>query len=166
MIAGTMQQAVLKPDVPVTAFQFIKDTTADVVKHKRIAGFSKAANASGHVTPPKTIADVDEWDDGGLNDDDFIRAEPKEDDFMDVDALDQTISAPPNIGKTKSRNITVNTAQAPQEQRLENGNFACAHACWDGEKATAKTSKAQRQRDSIHCKQKQQYVRVIDEYAD
>ena len=36
----------------------------------------------------------------------------------------------------------------------------------DGEKATAKTSKAQRQRDSIHCKQKQQYVRVIDEDAD
>lgn len=126
-----MQQAVLKPDVPVTAFQFIKDTTADFVKHKRIAGSSKAANASGHVTPPKTTADVDEWDDGGLDDDDFIRAEPKEDDFVDVDALDQTISAPPNSGKTKSRNVTVNTAQAPQEQRLENGNFACAHACKD-----------------------------------
>ncbi|THV90660.1 P-loop containing nucleoside triphosphate hydrolase protein [Aureobasidium pullulans] len=87
-------------------------------------------NATAYLTSPTQLIEC-YWDDGGLNDDDFIRAEPKEDDFMDVDALDQTISAPPNIGKTKSRNITVNTAQAPQEQRLENGNFACAHTCKD-----------------------------------
>lgn len=124
-----MQEAVLKPDIPVSAFQSINDMTIDAGRDKLTAR-SKSAVKNNWIEPPKN-ADADVWDDGGLNDDDFLGAEPKEDDFMDVDTLEQ-----PTVGRSKAgqsrKNIgNVSVVETAGEQRLENGNFACNHRCKD-----------------------------------
>lgn len=123
-----MQEAVLKPDVPASAFPSISDTTVD-------AGRDKPAARSTNVVKNNLIelktADTDAWDDGGLDDDDFFGAESKADDFMDVDALEQPTAGLPKTGQSRKNTSTANTFEAPNEQRLENGNFACNHRCKD-----------------------------------
>lgn len=118
----------LKPDVPASAFQFISDTTVDSSKDKPAA---RSTNVVKNSLIELKNAEADAWDDGGLDDDDFFGAESKEDDFVDVDALEQPI-----VGLSKARqsrkDISIaNTVEAPGEQRLENGNFACNHRCKD-----------------------------------
>jgi hypothetical protein len=123
-----MQEAVLRPDVPASAFQFIKDTTVNVGRDKQDARATSVVKKP--LIEPQSI-NGDEWDDGGLNDDDFIGAEPREDDFMDVDALDQPNSSLPTAGQSRNKTSTANTVDAPDEQRLENGNYRCNHHCKD-----------------------------------
>ena len=123
-----MQEAVLKPDIPVSAFQSINDMTIDAGRDKLTARSTSAVKNSW-IEPPKN-ADADVWDDGGLNDDDFLGAEPKEDDFVDVDALEQ-----PTVGRSKagqSKKVSIaDTVETAGERRLENGNYACHHRCKD-----------------------------------
>ncbi|KAI4841945.1 P-loop containing nucleoside triphosphate hydrolase protein [Aureobasidium sp. EXF-8846] len=127
-LAGTMQEAVLRPAIPASAFQYVKDTTVDSSKANQGARAPSVVKKSLKV-PQST--DDNEWDDGGLNDDDFIGAEPKEDEFTDVDALDQPNLNLPEAGQSTSKPSIANTVNAPNEQRLENGNFACNHRCKD-----------------------------------
>ncbi|KAG9565827.1 P-loop containing nucleoside triphosphate hydrolase protein, partial [Aureobasidium melanogenum] len=122
-LAGTMQEAVLKPDIPLSAFRSIKDTTADIGRDDQAVGPT--------LTRLHSSTDADEWDDGVLNDDDFIGAEPREDDFMDVDALGQPMFSLAKNGKSKNKISVTNTVEALGEQRLENGNYACNHRCKD-----------------------------------
>ncbi|KAG9892578.1 P-loop containing nucleoside triphosphate hydrolase protein, partial [Aureobasidium melanogenum] len=122
-LAGTMQEAVLKPDIPLSAFQSIKDTTADIDRGDQ-------AIEPG-LTRLHSSTDADEWDDGVLNDDDFIGVEPREDDFKDVDALGQPMLSLAKNGKSKNEISVTNTVEALGEQRLENGNYACNHRCKD-----------------------------------
>ncbi|KAH0342210.1 P-loop containing nucleoside triphosphate hydrolase protein, partial [Aureobasidium melanogenum] len=122
-LAGTMQEAVLKPDIPLSAFRSIKDTTADIGRDDQAVGPT--------LTRLHSSTDADEWDDGLLNDDDFIGAEPREDDFMDVDALGQPMFSLAKNGKSKNKISVTNTVEALGEQRLENGNYACNHRCKD-----------------------------------
>jgi hypothetical protein len=119
---------VLKPDVPVSAFQFIKDTTVDSGRDKSAAG-SASVVKNNSIEPQST--DVDAWDYGGLNDDDFFSAEPKDDDYVDVDALEQPTVGQSKAGQSRSKVRIANTVEVPDEQRLENGNFACHHRCKD-----------------------------------
>ncbi|KAG9952775.1 P-loop containing nucleoside triphosphate hydrolase protein, partial [Aureobasidium melanogenum] len=128
-LAGTMQEAVLKPDIPLSAFQSIEDTTADVGRNNQATGPVDSVKST--LTRLQRSTDADEWDDGALNDDDFIGAEPKEDDFMDVDALDQPMFSLAKNGKSKNKTTIVDTVKALNEQRLENGNYACNHRCKD-----------------------------------
>ncbi|KAG9532364.1 hypothetical protein KCU79_g22726, partial [Aureobasidium melanogenum] len=128
-LAGTMQEAVLKPDIPLSAFQSIKDTMADTGGDDQAIGPVNSVKST--LTRLHSSTDADEWDDGILNDDDFIGAEPKEDDFMDVDALDQPMFSLSKNGKSKNKTSVTNTVEAPGEQRLENGNYACNHRCKD-----------------------------------
>ncbi|KAI5268938.1 P-loop containing nucleoside triphosphate hydrolase protein [Aureobasidium subglaciale] len=130
-LAGTMQQAVLKPNVPVSAFQSIKDNTADVSKDERFAGRTRIVDTTGNVETPQVNLSIDEWDDGGLKDDDFIHAEPKEDGYMDVDALEQPIFGQKTTGKARNKAYVTTVGEDPEEQRLENGRFACSHRCKD-----------------------------------
>jgi hypothetical protein len=119
---------VLKPDVPVSAFQSIKDTTVDASRDKSAAG-SAGVVKNNLIEPQNT--DVDAWDYGGLDDDDFFGAEPKEDDYMDVDALEQPTVGLSRAGQSRNKISIANTVEVPDEQRLENGNFACNHRCKD-----------------------------------
>lgn len=123
-----MQEAVLKPDVPASAFQSISDMTVDI-------GRDKMAVRSTNVVKNNSVelknADDDVWDDGGLDDDDFFGAEPKEDDFIDVDALEQPTIGLAKAGQSRKNIRITNTVEAPDEQRLENGKFACGHRCRD-----------------------------------
>lgn len=118
----------LKPDVPVSAFQFIEDTTVDARRDKSAA--ESATVVKNNLIEPQST-DVDAWDYGGLNDDDFFGAEPKEDDYMDVDALEQPTVSRSKAGQSRSKVSIANTVEVPDEQRLENGNFACHHRCKD-----------------------------------
>ncbi|KAI4723607.1 P-loop containing nucleoside triphosphate hydrolase protein [Aureobasidium sp. EXF-10727] len=128
-LAGAMQQAVLKPDIPLSAFTFVKDTTAGDGRDKQT---TRSTSATGTIsTKLQASTNIDEWDDGELDDDDFIGAESKEDDFVDVDALDQPTSSLPKAGKSKNKTAVTNTIEVSNEQRLENGKFACAHRCKD-----------------------------------
>jgi hypothetical protein len=123
-----MQEAVLRPDIPASAFQSIKDTTVNVGREKQDARATSVVKKP--LIEPQSI-NGDEWDDGGLNDDDFIGAEPREDDFMDVDALDQPNSSLLTAGQSRNKTSTANTVDARDEQRLENGNYRCLHHCKD-----------------------------------
>lgn len=124
-----MQEAVLKPDVPLSAFHSIRNTTANVDRDESASGSMDVVKST--LARSKPSADADEWDDGGLNDDDFIGAEPQEDEFMDVDALDQPISSLAKNGKSKTKAVIPDIVKAPREQRLENGKYACGHRCKD-----------------------------------
>jgi hypothetical protein len=123
-----MQEAVLRPAIPASAFQSIKNMTVDFSKAKH--GARAPSVVKKNLEGPQSI-DGDEWDDGGLNDDDFIGAEPKEDEFTDVDALDLPNFNLPKAGQSTSKTGIANTVDAPNEQRLENGNLACNHRCKD-----------------------------------
>jgi hypothetical protein len=123
-----MQEAVLRPAIPASAFQSIKYMTVDFSKAKQGARTPSVIKKS--LKDPQSI-DGDEWDDGGLNDDDFIGAEPREDEFTDVDVLDQPNLNLPKARQSTSKTSTANTVDAPNEQRLENGNLACTHRCKD-----------------------------------
>lgn len=124
-----MQEAVLKPDIPLSAFQSIKDIPADHDKNKQATG--SMDDVKNTLARSQTSTRADEWDDGGLNDEDFIGAEPTEDDFMDVDALDQPRFSLAKNGKSKNKTAIADSVEAPDEQRLENGNYACHHRCKD-----------------------------------
>jgi hypothetical protein len=123
-----MQEAVLRPAIPASAFQSIKDMTVDFSKANQ--GAQAPSVLKKNLKEPQSI-DGDEWDDGGLNDDDFISAEPREDEFTDVDALDQPNFNLPKARQSTSKTSTANTVDAPNEQRLKNGNLACNHRCKD-----------------------------------
>ncbi|KAK6006025.1 hypothetical protein QM012_006435 [Aureobasidium pullulans] len=128
-LAGTMQEAVLKPQVPLSAFNSIKDTTADTGREKGANGSVNAVKRT--LARYKRSTDADEWDDGGLNDDDFINVEPQEDEFPDVDALDHAELNLAKRGKTKNKTAIIEMVEASDGQRLENGNYACNHRCKD-----------------------------------
>jgi hypothetical protein len=123
-----MQEAVLRPDIPASAFQFIKDTTVTVGRDRQDARATSVVKKT--LIEPQSN-NGDEWDDGGLNDDDFIGAEPREDDFLDVDALDQPNFNLPTGGQSRNKASIANTVEAPDEQGLENGNYRCNHHCKD-----------------------------------
>jgi hypothetical protein len=123
-----MQEAVLRPDIPASAFQSIKDVTVDVSKAKQGA---QAPSVVKKNSKESQSIDADEWGDGGLNDDDFISAEPREDEFTDVDALDQPIVNLPKAGQSTTKTGIASTVDTPTEKRLENGNLACNHRCKD-----------------------------------
>lgn len=128
--AGTMQQAVLKPNIPTLAFQSIKDLTVESRKEAHTTGISRAAKPSEKPIQPQTNAN-DEWDDGGLDDDDFFHAEPNEDEFMDVDEFNVPATTRATKEKASHRGSVLGSIESTEDQRLENGNFACGHGCKD-----------------------------------
>ncbi|KAI5205853.1 P-loop containing nucleoside triphosphate hydrolase protein [Aureobasidium subglaciale] len=130
-LAGTMQQAVLKPNVPVSAFQSIKDNTAYVNKDELFKAPTRTVDTTRNVETPQVNLSLDEWDDGGLNDDNFVHAEPKEDGFMDIETLEQPMSSQKTTGKTRNKANVTTFGEDPEEQRLENGRFPCSHRCKD-----------------------------------
>lgn len=124
-----MQQAVLKPDVPLSVFQSIKDITADHGKNR--PAIESMDDVKNTLARWQTSTRADEWDDGGLNDEDFMDVELTEGDFMDVDALDQPRFSLAKNGKLKNKTAIPDSVEAPDEQKLENGNYACHHRCKD-----------------------------------
>jgi hypothetical protein len=122
-----MQQATLKPDIPGSAFQSIKHLAVFKGKTSTIPGPVRMANSQDKTRLAQVSGDVDEWDDGGVNDDDLLGTEPMESEFWDVDEVSHPTLNKPNTGKAKKK---ASVADALPE-RLANGNFACYHACKD-----------------------------------
>lgn len=135
MLAGTLRHAVLKHNVPPSAFPPPKT----VAETKRLQEATKnTPNSSKRRI--STVASNDtnnEFGDAGLADDDL--AAVGEDGFVDIDQIDATdiVFQPVKKQKTSRTNKT----SAPfdwQPRQLANGRWACNHTCGDTKKCNHK----------------------------
>ncbi|KAK8213768.1 ATP-dependent DNA helicase MER3 [Phyllosticta capitalensis] len=124
-IAGTMKYATLQPELPAHLQSRLKMNIS-----KR-----RASN-----TPINPTAVGDEFDDGGIDDEDLETAARKTagNDWTDIE--EYADSKPSNISTTKkgkSADTNLRKKQAPvlqsdwQPTQLENGKWACNHKCKD-----------------------------------
>ncbi|KAK6441428.1 ATP-dependent DNA helicase MER3 [Oleoguttula sp. CCFEE 5521] len=133
-LAGTSRQADLRPEIPSHAFPPPK--TAEEMNAQR-AFVTHAPNiAKRRAEAPRRQSDnrdIDEFGDAGLEDADFVLAEVV--DYANIDDYDDTVVPSKSAkGPAKSQRKTSNVASAAREwapQQLENGKWACGHACKD-----------------------------------
>ncbi|KAK3113699.1 ATP-dependent DNA helicase MER3 [Teratosphaeriaceae sp. CCFEE 6253] len=130
-IAGSSRHAILKTDLPASAFPPPK---AAEVANKQRAQTANAPNTAKRRTsanPWKSDADdaSDAFGDAGLDDADLAMAESGG--FVDIDDLENTGRAPGP--KTKRQKTTYDAPQDDDREarQLAKGKWACNHACKD-----------------------------------
>ncbi|OAX80744.1 hypothetical protein ACJ72_04918 [Emergomyces africanus] len=136
-IAGTLQQAELRHDIPASHFpakQTEPPSTESELKHAINPSGSRRNHTPNKGTPNRIV--LDEFEDDGLDDVDFIAAAEdigyhsldewnRNDDRVQT-TLDSTQEA------ASSKNIMdLRTKKSEEPIRLENGNWACNHRCKD-----------------------------------
>ncbi|EMC98517.1 hypothetical protein BAUCODRAFT_67333, partial [Baudoinia panamericana UAMH 10762] len=125
-IAGTARQALLKPEIPASAFPPPK--TAEEMNKQR-SQVIRAENSSKRRASRGTTDISDEFGDADIDDADLTLAEGTG--FVDIDDLHLSGD---NEGAQRKKQKTFHDADAPPEHqalRLPNGNWACNHACKD-----------------------------------
>ncbi|KAK5723529.1 ATP-dependent DNA helicase MER3 [Elasticomyces elasticus] len=133
-IAGSARHALLKPEIPASAFPAPK--TADEASRQR----SKATNApntskrraSAQMSRADNDSVSDEFGDAGLDDADLVSAEMGG--FVDIDDFEG--QAKKTESRQKKQKTTHNAAANEdwEPRQLPNGNWACNHSCKDKSK--------------------------------
>lgn len=144
VIGGTFQQARLKPELPVSAFDSINEQGKNEISEQRSTAISDTSTLEVTQPPARRVSvasDNDDWGDGGIGDSDFPNAadqEPWESDFVDIDELDNApMPAPKSIlPENKAlgnghRTVSSATESSQEPKQLRNGNWACSHRCKD-----------------------------------
>lgn len=130
-IAGTLCHAVLKPDIPFSAFPTPK-TAADSGKKPVHAPNTAKRRAESAPKRQQQEHIEDEFDDAGLDDSDLVLAEDPE--FANIDDFEE-VRQGATKGQKKSKGTSQRKDSAATEDReprqLENGKWACKHACKD-----------------------------------
>ena len=135
-IAGTMRHAMLKPDIPASAFPAPR--AQSVIDHQQLTNTVAQVNANRGRSKGKTSKtikdyDSDEFDDPDLNDTDLVLAEAGG--FVDIDEFEKSQMEEPKAKKRKTED-TRRSEQDGEPQRLPNGKWSCNHRC--GDKTTCK----------------------------
>ncbi|KAF2765543.1 hypothetical protein EJ03DRAFT_345617 [Teratosphaeria nubilosa] len=127
-IAGTACHAVLKPDIPASAFPPPKTAEQKTTqRHVHSPNTSKRRALAGKPCQ----AGQDEFGDADLNDEDFAAAEAAG--FVDIDDLDDAGNTQPTK-KQKTADSTATSGSVFEPRQLSNGKWACNHACSDKNK--------------------------------
>lgn len=128
--AGTMRTAILKPDVALQAFPAPKAAENDAQKP---TANTKVVRKRSGVGSKRKASDTtfDEFGDNSIDDADLALAENGG--FENIDDFDD--DARPTAKKTNKRQkqSSTNDPVAPEHEprQLENGKWACNHACKD-----------------------------------
>ncbi|OQO13519.1 hypothetical protein B0A48_01748 [Cryoendolithus antarcticus] len=133
-LAGTSRQADLRPEIPSHAFPPPK--TAEEMNTQRALVTHAPNIAKRRAEAPRRQSDnrdIDEFGDADLEDADLVLAEVA--DYANIDDYDDTaVPSKSAKGPAKSQRKTSNVASAARQwapQQLENGKWACGHACKD-----------------------------------
>lgn len=130
-IAGTLRHAMLKPDIPLSAFP-APQTTAQA--NKKVIHAPNTAKRRAQAAPKrKHLPDeYHEFGDAGIDDSDLVLAE--DNGFANIDDFD-------NEGQTGTKGQKKPAKQSKRNQstpvtdweprQLDNGKWACNHACKD-----------------------------------
>ena len=133
------------PAIRPSAFQSISEkpeetrTDTDLRDHR---GTSKVASV--RETNARRVSNeiLDEWGDGGIDDDDFVDTAEPDAEFVDIDELesDSNFARSANQARTASGELTAEYSSQGESLvesvQLKNGKWACSHPCKD--KATCR----------------------------
>lgn len=131
-ISGTCRSAEMRPNLPASLFP--TSTQQRESEEDQIAITSTRGEQSEHL--PRKRKQSQDFDQGGLDDDDMLAAENLE--VVDIDAFDEELaSLPSRKGRSNDQNTGHSKKQRPNEDgdnepvQLKNGRWACNHKCKD-----------------------------------
>ncbi|KAL9618959.1 MAG: hypothetical protein Q9160_006353 [Pyrenula sp. 1 TL-2023] len=137
-VAGTMRQATLRPELPSSLFPAPAQESRQCSRYRQIS-----SESSGSKCERKDSGD--DFDDGGLQDNDLLDAEATAD-YMDLDDFPDVTKAPNEQLNNKQKQPVPKPQMVPDESwqpiQLENGKYACKHLCKDKTKCTHHCCKA------------------------
>jgi len=129
------------PKISPSMFPVIRHNSTPPAEAERPASNISRRRAETHPSVRSPSSYGDEFDDGGIDDDDLVKACPDDSEFDHIDNFSNPVDAliGKSMGKSRSSNNKngpkcVNKAPQEDEQeprQLENGKWACNHSCKD-----------------------------------
>jgi hypothetical protein len=126
-----MRSAILKPDVPPQSFPALKATEDDKQQSTKVPAKTAANKSKAGSKRKVSNSGVDEFGDAAIDDADLALAETGG--FEDIDDFDDNLGPSKGNAKKKQKQSHTNedTAREFEPRQLDNGKWACNHACKD-----------------------------------